>query len=116
MDQKVLKLLAYLYEYTMELYQTYTEYKANISELCDDVWMSQDARINMMSSFDDIMQQWPGQKNDENFPSQAMNNEFLNSLFTEIESRFGDNQKNNAWNLTFQNKNKPYGGFTEGIN
>ena len=31
MDQKVLKLLAYLFEYTTELYKTYTEYKVNIS-------------------------------------------------------------------------------------
>ena len=30
-DQKVLKLLAYLFEYTTELYKTYTEYRANIS-------------------------------------------------------------------------------------
>ena len=30
-DQKVLKLLAYLFEYSTELYKTYTEYGANIS-------------------------------------------------------------------------------------
>ena len=30
-DQKVLKLIAYLFEYTTELYKTYTEYKVNIS-------------------------------------------------------------------------------------
>ena len=30
-DQKVLKLLAYLFEYTTELYNTYTKYKANNS-------------------------------------------------------------------------------------
>ena len=30
-DQKVLKLLAYLFEFTTEIYKTYTEYKANIS-------------------------------------------------------------------------------------
>ena len=28
-DQKVLKQLAYLYEYSTELYETYTEYYAN---------------------------------------------------------------------------------------
>ena len=30
-DQKVLKLLAYLFEYTTDLYKTYTKYKVNIS-------------------------------------------------------------------------------------
>ena len=30
-DKKVLKLLASLFEYTTELYKTYTEYKVNIS-------------------------------------------------------------------------------------
>ena len=29
--KKVLKLLAYLFEYTTELYKTYTEYKVDIS-------------------------------------------------------------------------------------
>ena len=67
-DQKVLKLLAYIFEFTKELYKTYTEYKVNISKFCNDVWMSQYARINMMSSFDDVMQLWPGQKNDGHFP------------------------------------------------
>ena len=30
-DQKALKLLAYLFEYTTELYKTYTEYSGTIS-------------------------------------------------------------------------------------
>ena len=30
-DQKFLKLVAYLLKYTMELYQTYTEYATTIS-------------------------------------------------------------------------------------
>ena len=70
-DQKVLKLLAYLFEYTMELYKTYRKYKANISHFCNEVWMTQYARINVTSSFDDVMQQLPGQKNDENFSFKA---------------------------------------------
>ena len=74
-DQKVLKLLAYLFEYTTELYKTYTEYKANISYFWNDVWMTQYARRNVTSSFEDVMQQWPGQKNDGNFSFQAKNND-----------------------------------------
>ena len=61
-DQKVLKLLAYLLEYTMEVFKSYTEYKVNISWFRSDVWMSQYAKINVTSSFDDVMQQWPGPK------------------------------------------------------
>ena len=35
--------------------------------------MSQYAMINVTSSFDDVMQQWPGEENDGNFPFQAKN-------------------------------------------
>ena len=74
-DQKVLKLLALVFEYTTELYKTYTEYKANISRFCSDVLMTQYTRRNMTTLFDDAMQQWPGEKNDEHFAYQASYND-----------------------------------------
>ena len=39
-DQKVLKLVAYLLKYTMELHQTYTEYVATISWFVNIVTMT----------------------------------------------------------------------------
>ena len=63
-DQKVLKLhvVAYLLKYTTELYQTYTEYATTISWFVSVVRMTQCARRYMTSSFDVVMQQWPGVK------------------------------------------------------
>ena len=65
-DQKVLKLVAYLLKYTMELYQTYTGYASTISWFVSVVRMMQYARRYITSSFDDVMQQWPGVKNVQN--------------------------------------------------
>ena len=61
--QKVLKLVAYLHKYTAELHQTYTEYVTTISWFVNVVRMTQYARGYMTSSFNDVMQQWPGVKN-----------------------------------------------------
>ena len=72
-DQKVLKLVAYLLKYMTELYQTYTEYATTISWFGSVVRMTQYARGYMTSSFDDVMQQWPGVKNVRNclFPAKC---------------------------------------------
>ena len=69
-DQKVLKLVAYLLKYTTELYQTYTKYATTISWFGSVFRMTQYARRYMMSSFDDVMHQWPGVKTSENAFSQ----------------------------------------------
>ena len=46
--------------------------------------MSQYAKINVMSLFDDVMQQWPGEKNDWNFPFQAKNNDQHLSVISRV--------------------------------
>ena len=71
-DQKVLKQVVYLLKYTTELCQTYTEYATTISWFVSVVRMTQYARRYMTSSFDDVMQQWPGVKNVRNclFPAK----------------------------------------------
>ena len=56
-DQKVLKLLAYLHKYTTELHHIYTEYVSTISLFVNVVRMTQYTRGYMTSSFDDVMQQ-----------------------------------------------------------
>ena len=65
-DQKVLKLVAYLLKYTTELYQTHTEYATTISWFVSVVRMTQYAQRYVTSSFDDVMQPWPGVKNVRN--------------------------------------------------
>ena len=72
-DQKVLKLVAYLHKYTTELHQIYTEYVTTISWFVNVVRMTQYTRGYMTSSFDDVMQQWPGVKNVQNclFPAKC---------------------------------------------
>ena len=70
-DQKVLTLVAYLHKYKSELHQTYTKYVTTISWFVNVVRMTHYARGNMTSSFDDIMQQWPGVKNVRNCLFQA---------------------------------------------
>ena len=72
-DQKVLKLVAFLHNYTTELHQTYTEYVTTISWFVNVVRMTHYARGYMTSSFDDVMQQWPGVKNVRNclFPAKC---------------------------------------------
>ena len=75
MDQKVLKLLTYLFEYMTELYKTYTEYKANIFlilQWCLNVTV---CKVKCDVIKHDVMQQWPGEKNDGNFPFQGKNND-----------------------------------------
>ena len=56
MDQKFLKLVAYLLKYTTEFHKTYTEYATSISWFVSVVRMMQYARRYMTSSFDDVMQ------------------------------------------------------------
>ena len=72
-DQKALKLVAYLLKYTSELYQTYTVFATTISWFISVVRMTHYARRYMTSSFDDVMQQWPGVKNVRNclFPAKC---------------------------------------------
>ena len=78
MDQKVLKLVAYLHKYTTELHQIYTEYVTTISWLVNVVRMTQYTRGYMTSSFDDVMQQWPGVKNSEIvFPGEVQLSTFM---------------------------------------
>ena len=78
-DQKVLKLIAYLLKYTTELYQTYTEYATTISWFVSVVRMTQYDRRYMTSSFDDVMQQWPGVKKSPKlcFPSEVQSPTFM---------------------------------------
>ena len=87
-DQKVLKLVTYLLKYTSELYQTYTEFATTISWFISVVRMTHYARRYMTSSFDDVMQQWPGVKTSEIifFQRSAITNIYVSrgSYFFEI--------------------------------
>ena len=71
LDQKVLKQVPCLLKYTTEIHTSYTEYVTTISWLIDVVRMTQYNRRYMTSSFDDVIQQWPGVKNVRNclFPA-----------------------------------------------
>ena len=76
-DQKVLKLVAYLHKYTTELHQTCTVYVTTISWFLNVVRMTLYARGYMTSSFDDVMHQWPGVKNVRNCLFHAICNHHL---------------------------------------
>ena len=80
MDQKVLKLVPYLRKYMTELHQTYTENVTTISWFINVVRMTQYAQGYMTSSFNDVMQQWPGVKKKRpklSFPSEVQSPTFM---------------------------------------
>ena len=82
MDQKVLKLGAYLHKYTTELHQTYTVYVTTISWFVNVVRMMQYDRGYMTSAFDDVMHQWPGVENRPklSFPSDMQSPTFISNV------------------------------------
>ena len=65
MDKKVLKLVAYLHKYMTELHQSYTEHAITIIWFVNIIRMTQYAKEYMSSSFDGVLQQWPGVKKSE---------------------------------------------------